>query len=296
MRLVSFVEKGDEQSARVGVMVHDSRRDYVLDLRRVDRRIPAEMNAFLEAGEAALALARQAVENAAAAPGEALRSPDAITICAPVPRPGKILCLGHNYSDHIGIGRTAPAEFPNIFCKTVNTVIGPGAPIVIPPVTEQVDYEAELAVVMGKRAVRVPEERAFEYVTGYTIFNDVSARDYQKRTSQWMLGKCFDTFGPMGPVLVTADEIPDPHALELSLTLNGLELQRTSTRQMIFSIPYLIAYISAVMTLEPGDLISTGTPAKTDLAKSIPPFMKPGDEVCVQISKIGQLINPITAG
>ena len=166
----------------------------------------------------------------------------------------------------------------------------------IPAVTEQVDYEAELAVVIGKRAVRVPEERAFEYVAGYTIFNDVSARDYQKRTSQWMLGKCFDTFGPMGPVLVTADEIPDPHDLELSLTLNGLELQRTSTRQMIFSIPYLIAYISAVMTLEPGDLISTGTPAKTELAKSIPPFMKPGDEVCIRISRIGELINPVTAG
>jgi 2-keto-4-pentenoate hydratase/2-oxohepta-3-ene-1,7-dioic acid hydratase in catechol pathway len=123
----------------------------------------------------------------------------------------------------------------------------------------------------------------------------VSARDYQKRTSQWMMGKSFDTFGPMGPALVTTDEIPDPHDLELALTLNGLEMQRTHTRNMIFTIPYLIAYLSDVMTLEPGDVISTGTPAKTSLAQSVPPFIKPGDSVRIHIERIGELVNPVVA-
>ena len=135
-------------------------------------------------------------------------------------------------------------------------------------------------------------EHTLEFVAGYTIFNDVSARDYQKRTSQWMIGKSFDTFGPMGPALVTADEIPDPHYLELSLTLNGLEMQRTNTGNMIFSIPFVIAYLSAVMTLEPGDVISTGTPAKTELPRSLPPFMKPGDTVRIAMEKLGDAGQP----
>ena len=195
----------------------------------------------------------------------------------------------------MGIGKTEPPEFPTFFCKTANTVIGPGQAIVIPRVTSQVDYEAELAVVIGKRARHVAQEHALDFVAGYTIFNDVSARDYQKRTSQWMIGKSFDTFGPMGPALVTADEIPDPHRLELSLTLNGQEMQRTNTGNMIFSIPFVIAYLSAVMTLEPGDVISTGTPAKTELARNLPPFMKPGDTVRIAVEKIGELVNPVVA-
>ena len=211
-------------------------------------------------------------------------------------QPGKIVCLGHNYFDHMGIGKTEPPEYPTFFCKTANTVIGPGQAIVIPRVTSQVEYEAELAVVIGKRARHVAQAHALEFVAGYTIFNDVSARDYQKRTSQWMIGKSFDTFGPMGPALVTADEIRDPHCLELSLTLNGLEMQRTNTGNMIFSIPFVIAYLSAVMTLEPGDVISTGTPAKTELARSLPPFMKPGDTVRIAVEKIGELVNIVVAG
>lgn len=218
-----------------------------------------------------------------------------VILLAPIPRPGKIICIGHNYDDHLGIGRTEPEEFPNFFCKTVNTVIGHQQPIVIPQVTTQVDYEAELAVVIGKQARHVAQEKALEYVAGYTIFNDVSARDYQKRTNQWMLGKSFDTFGPMGSALITTDEIADPHNLDLVLTLNGKEMQRTNTRHMIFTIPFMIAYLSQVMTLEPGDVISTGTPAKTELAKSLPPFMKAGDVVSIYIEKVGQLTNPIVA-
>lgn len=163
----------------------------------------------------------------------------------------------------------------------------------LPPESDQIDYEAELAVVIGRRARRVREADALSYAAGYTILNDVSARDYQNRTSQWMLGKCFDTFGPMGPALVTADEIPDPQMLDLRLTLNGLELQCTNTRLMIFQVPFLIAYLSSVMTLEPGDIISTGTPAKTEAAKTVAPFMHDGDVVTIRIEGLGELSNPV---
>jgi acylpyruvate hydrolase len=292
MQLVSFLSNS-EAAARVGALIRQPHQSYIVDLNHAAADIPAQMIAFLDAGETALEMARRVLDFP---PGRALIPIEAVTLLAPVPRPGKIICLGHNYSDHIGIGRTAPAEYPNFFDKTANTVTGPGMSIIIPPVTQQVEYEAELAVVIGKRAYRVEQENAYDYVAGYTIFNDVSARDYQKRTSQWMLGKCFDTFGPMGPALVTTDEIPDPHDLDLSLTLNGQELQRAHTGNMIFTIPYMIAYLTAVMTLEPGDLISTGTPAKTELAQTLPPFMHPGDEVRIQISKIGELVNPIAAG
>ena len=258
MHLITF---SHHNRGRLGAMVTLDGRGYVLDLGLARPDLPSEMNEFLQLGETALTSARQAL----ASPDRSWLVPRAdVTLLAPVPRPGKIICLGHNYSDHMGIGKTEPPEYPTFFCKTVNTVIGPGQAIVIPRVTSQVDYEAELAVVIGKRARHVAQEHALDFVAGYTIFNDVSARDYQKRTSQWMIGKSFDTFGPMGPALVTADEIPDPHRLELSLTLNGLEMQRTNTANMIFSIPFVIAYLSAVMTLEPGDVISTGTPAKTE--------------------------------
>ena len=289
MKLVTFSHQG---GIRIGALVSREAQACVLDLSRAQPDLPRDMLGLLNAGETALARVRRAV----ASLDERYLVPEAqVALLAPIPRPGKIICLGHNYYDHMGQDRTAPADYPTIFDKTVNTVIGPRQPIVIPPVTQQVDYEAELAVVIGKPAKHAAQERALEFVAGYTIFNDVSARDYQKRTSQWMLGKSFDTFGPMGPALVTADEIPDPHGLELVLTLNGLEMQHTNTRNMIFSIPYLIAYLSEVMLLEPGDLISTGTPGKTELAKSVSPFMKPGDEVRVYIEKIGELINPLVA-
>lgn len=291
MHLVTF--SLSDGKPRLGALVAKDGQKLVLDLQKAEPRLPGSMMDLLQGGEPALALARTALQSL---PPAALFPCGAeLTLYAPIPRPGKIVCLGHNYYDHMGIGRTAPAEFPTIFGKTANTVIGPGQPICIPPETEQVDYEAELAVVIGRKARRVPQERAYEYVAGYTIFNDVSARDYQKRTSQWMLGKAFDTFGPMGPALVTTDEIPDPHNLGLSLMVNGQELQRTSTANMIFSIPYLIAYLTAVMTLDPGDLISTGTPAKTELAKTIPPFIKAGDCVTAWIEGIGELTNPVKA-
>lgn len=289
MRLVSFV---DQRRARIGGLVERAGQAFVLDFARANAELPSEMGAFLALGEPALAAARRA---AAEPDGAWLLPRSDVTLLAPVPRPGKLVCLGHNYYDHMGIGKTEPPEYPTFFCKTNNTIIGPDQPIVIPHVTAQVDYEAELAVVIGRRTRHVPQEEALAYVAGYTLFNDVSARDYQKRTSQWMIGKSFDTFGPMGPALVAADEIPDPHCLSLSLTLNGREMQRTNTSNMIFSIPFVIAYLSEVMTLEPGDVISTGTPAKTDLARSLPPYMKAGDMVSIAVEKIGVLANPVVA-
>ena len=285
MRLVTFTHSN--AAPRLGALIEN---DGVVDLQRCEPNLPGDMLAFLAAGQAAMDLARRALKAPAA---DMIMALSAVTLLAPLARPGKMLCLGHNYYGHLGAGETRPAEFPTIFGKTSNTIVGPGQAVVLPPESDTIDYEAELAVVIGRRARRVSEADALAYVAGYTILNDVSSRDYQNRTSQWMLGKCFDTFGPLGPALVTADEIPDPHVLELSLTLNGLEMQRTNTRNMIFSIPYLVAYLSAVMTLEPGDIISTGTPAKTEAAKTVAPFMHAGDVVTIRIDGLGELSNPI---
>ncbi len=289
MQLVTFSYQGQ---SHLGVRVKRGDRRYVIDLHAAQPDLPEEMIAFLNAGEQARQLAQQAVDTA---PDRALLPEEDVRLLAPVTRPGKIICLGHNYFDHMGVGRTEPPEFPTFFCKTVNTVVGTGEPIVLPKVSEQVDYEAELAVIIGRRARHVAIDRALDFVAGYSIFNDVSARDYQKRTSQWMIGKSFDTFGPFGPALVTTDEIPNPHELELTLTLNDLERQHTNTRHMIFSIPMLIAYLSEVMTLEAGDVISTGTPAKINGEPGLPIFMKPGDTVTLRIEKIGELISPVVA-
>ncbi len=289
MQLVTFSYQGQ---ARLGARVMRDGRRYVIDLPAAQPDLPHEMIALLNAGERALQLARQLVDTT---PDGFLRPEEDVRLLAPVPRPGKIICLGHNYFDHMGLGRTEPPEFPTFFCKTVNTIIGSGEPIVLPRVSEQVDYEAELAVIIGRRARRVSIDQALDFVAGYSIFNDVSARDYQKRTSQWMIGKSFDAFGPFGPALVTTDEIPNPYELELTLRLNDLERQHTNTRHMIFSIPLLIAYLSEVMTLEPGDVISTGTPAKINGEPGVPIFMKPGDTVTIRIEKIGELINPVVA-
>ena len=195
----------------------------------------------------------------------------------------------------MGKDRPEPPEFPTFFCKTGNTVIGPGEPIVIPPETAKADFEAELMVVIGRRARRVAERDAWAYIAGYTVFNDVSACDYQKRTSQWMIGKSFDTFGPMGPALVTADEVPDTHALDLALTLNGELRQKTNTRHMIFPIPFLIAALSAVLTLEAGDVIATGTPDRIPQAPGKPEYLQPGDVLRITLEKVGELENSVIA-
>ena len=283
MRLVTFRHADRE---RIGVQLESQ----ILDLSRVSAGIPTDMKTFLSRGESALTQTCEAL----ASVKEAWLLPESdVTLLAPIPRPDKILCIGHNYAGHIGIGKTELPEYPNLFCKTVNTITAHNQSIVIPPASKQVDFEAELMAVIGKRAYQVTEEEAKSCIAGYTIFNDVSARDYQKRTSQWMLGKSFDTFGPMGQALVTTDEVPDPYMLDLELTVNGVPQQRVNTRDMIFSVPYLISYISQVMTLEVGDVIATGTPSKLPEFAEPKRFLQAGDVVEIKIEKLGTLRNTV---
>jgi 2-keto-4-pentenoate hydratase/2-oxohepta-3-ene-1,7-dioic acid hydratase in catechol pathway len=211
----------------------------------------------------------------------------------PILRPGKIICVGRNYAEHARErGAEVPAR-PIYFLKSNNTICGPGDPIRVPSNSKQVDYEAELAVVMGKGGKQIPEEKAYEHIAGYMILNDVSARDMQAADKQWFRGKSCDTFAPIGPWIVTTEEIPDPHILRISLTLNGQTMQDSSTGNMIFKIPYLVSYLSQSLTLEPGDIISTGTPEGIGAGRTPPVFLKSGDTVSIAIEKIGTLTNPV---
>ena len=287
MKFVTFAYRGE---THIGALVVKSQCNFIFDFNGALPSLPTDMTEFLKAGEATWTLAK----NALATADERCFVPETEVIpMSPVPRPGKIICLGHNYCDHTS--SAARPEYPTFFAKYTNVIIGPQQPIVYPRVSIQMDYEAELAVVIGKRARYVTEAHALEYVFGYTIFNDVTARDYQNRTSQWTLGKSFDTFGPMGPVLITADEIPDPGHLDLALTLNGQEMQHSNTSNFIFPIPFVIAYLTQAITLEPGDVIATGTPSGIGSMRQPPVFMKPGDEVRVRIEKIGELVNTVVA-
>jgi 2-keto-4-pentenoate hydratase/2-oxohepta-3-ene-1,7-dioic acid hydratase in catechol pathway len=214
---------------------------------------------------------------------------------APLPRPPKVICIGLNYRDHAAETKLAIPEVPTVFSKYSTSVTGHGAPIVLPKNSAKPDYEAEFAFVIGKGGRHIPEHAWRDHVFGYTIVNDVSARDFQMATSQWMMGKTFDTFAPMGPVIVTADEIADPHNLRITLRLNGEVLQDSNTSNLIFGIGKLIAFLSSVFTLESGDVISTGTPAGVGFARKPPVWLKPGDEVAVEVEGIGTLINPVIA-
>ncbi len=311
MRLVTF-ETGGE--VRFGAL----QGDYIVDLVEADRAsrrmqnqassgldpaaFPTSVLDFLNAGEAARQRAAQAL--AFAQDPENLRAlvrvgsavaPSQVRFLPPVPRPGKIFCLGRNYREHAAeMGGEAP-EYPMLFAKFANTLIGHGQPIVLPAVSDKVDYEAELAVVIGRRGHNISEETALDYVAGYSVFNDVSVRDWQKRTLQWLQGKTFDGTGPMGPALVTRDEVKDPHALGIALRLNGQVMQCANTSQFIFPIPAVIHYISQIATLEPGDVIATGTPSGVGFARKPPVFLKAGDMVEVEIESIGVLRNAVAA-
>lgn len=212
---------------------------------------------------------------------------------APVPRPGKLICIGLNYRDHAAESNMAIPERPVVFSKFVTAVIAPGEAVIIPATSKQVDYEAELAVIIGRRAKNVSANRALDYVLGYTVFNDVSARDFQFADGQWQRGKSCDTFAPMGPKIVTADVIPDPHKLSIKLRLNGKTMQDSNTDQLIFGVPELIAFLSETITLEPGDVIATGTPPGVGFARKPPVFLKAGDVMEVEIEGLGTLNSPV---
>lgn len=220
---------------------------------------------------------------------------EAVTLLPPI-MPGKIICLGLNYRRHAEEANMALPETPVIFTKAQTSVIADGEAIVLPKMAaDEVDYEAELAVVIGRRAQHVRRDEALEYVGGYTCANDVSARDLQMRTSQWVLGKMLDTFCPLGPALVTADEVPNPNALAIGCRLNGETMQASTTQDMIFDIPFTIEYLSSLMTLQPGDVILTGTPEGVGFSRTPPVFLRPGDVVEIEIEGLGVLRNPVEA-
>ena len=205
----------------------------------------------------------------------------------------KIICVGHNYREHmLEMGREVP-KYPVLFAKFANAIIGPEDDIPYYPISEQLDYEAELAFIVGKKARNVSEEDALNYVAGYTIANDVTYRDIQRRTIQWLQGKTVDGSAPMGPWIITADDLTDPSGLEISLSVNGEERQRSNTENLVFTVPKLVAFLSSLMTLEPGDIVLTGTPGGVGVAREPQAFLKEGDVVRIEIERIGVLENKV---
>lgn len=279
MRLVSVAAGGQE---RPGVVVPGpDGEDRVLGLG--DGSTPL---AELLADGAALAAAREAAGEAEA--GALPRLAD-VRLAPPV-RPGKVLCLGYNYRGHVEEGTDGAAPpYPNVFVKTANTICGPRDRVVMPPAATDVDYEGEIAVVIGRRAWRVAEADAMAHVAGYTLFDDVSDRGWQHRASQWALGKSVDGFGPLGPWVVTTDEVPDLAGRTLEVERDGVLTVRSSTDAMVYPVPYLVHYLSQVVTLEPGDVISTGTPARTAEAQAAHVPLAHGDTVTVRVTGLGQL-------
>jgi 2-keto-4-pentenoate hydratase/2-oxohepta-3-ene-1,7-dioic acid hydratase in catechol pathway len=268
MRLVTFIPPGG--SAQAGVV----KGNQVFGLGRDMISVCAS-----GAGEAAV-------------PGYDLSS---VRLLSPIPRPPKFICVGLNYRDHAAEARLEIPKVPTIFNKFTNVVIGPGEPIVLPKVSRKPDYEAEFAFVIGPGGRYISAADAMNHVFGYTIVNDVSARDFQGASSQWLMGKTFDTFAPTGPWIVTKDEIPDPHALDITLEIGGEILQKSNTCELIFKLPELIEYISQVVTLEAGDIVATGTPAGVGFARNPRRWLQPGEEVIVRIQGIGELRNPVVA-
>jgi 2-keto-4-pentenoate hydratase/2-oxohepta-3-ene-1,7-dioic acid hydratase in catechol pathway len=266
--------------------------EYV-EVQAADPSSPSSVRALLALGAEWLRKAWDALPS-----GAVRHNPATATHLAPVPDPRKIVCLGLNYRDHATESGMEPPSEPVLFSKYPTALIGHGGQIVLPPVSDQVDYEAELVIVVGRGGRNIPIERAMEHVGGYAVGHDVSARDWQlnKPGKQWMAGKTFDTFAPVGPMLVTPDEVPDPNALGIRLRLNGKTMQESNTKEFIFKVDYVIAYLSRIFTLEPGDLIFTGTPPGVGMARKPPVWLKPGDVTEVEIDGLGTLRNTVVAG
>jgi len=301
MRLVTFA--GPDGGSRLGAVSGDR----VVDLERADRhpssgvRPPglqpgcfADMIAFIAAGDAALAHARRLVEavGRTGGPADAVAALADVVLRAPVERPEKIIGVGLNYRDHCReIGREIPADI-RTFGMFANALVGHGAPVVLPSSSAEMDWEAELVVVIGRPGKYIEAADALGHVAGYAVGNDVSARDHQRADPQAMRAKSGDTHSPLGPWIVTADEIPDPAGLAISLSVNGVEKQRSNTAEMVFSVAEIVAFMSRFFTLKPGDLIFTGTPAGVGMGRKPPEWLRPGDRLDVTIERIGTLSNP----
>ena len=311
MRLVTFEFQG---RTRLGALqdgrVVDLNRGYavllatggVVDFQgQADRDLPANMLGFLEAWNVSLpkakdvlAFARDVQRDGPVA--QAIWHPSqAVRLRAPILNPRKIICLGLNYRDHAKETKQEIPPEPALFSKYATAIIGPDDPILLPSVSREVDYEAELAFIVARRGRHISKSQALDYVAGYTVFHDVSARDYQIRKpgGQWMLGKTFDTFAPMGPALVTQEDLPDPHVLDIRMMVNGETLQSSNTRNLVFTVQDIVAYCSHVFTLEPGDVIATGTPGGVGFARKPPRFLKEGDVAVAEVQGIGALRNPV---
>ncbi len=285
MRIVNFKKKG---VATLGVR----RGKEVVDLSIADKSLPRDLRGLLTAGKGALAQAKRAARDA---PKRAvIRPPRAIL--PPIPNPGKIICVGLNYSDHAAEAGLKPPDFPILFLRVPSSVVGHGQPIIRPKASKHFDYEAEMVAVIGRRGRNIPKSKALDYVAGYSVANEGSIRDYQMRSSQWTLGKNFDKTGAWGPDFVTADELPKGgKGLKIETRLNGRVLQSSSTSNMIFDTKTLVSVASSVMTLEPGDIILTGTPSGVGFVRKPPIFMKAGDVCVIELEGIGLLRNPVGA-
>jgi 2-keto-4-pentenoate hydratase/2-oxohepta-3-ene-1,7-dioic acid hydratase in catechol pathway len=297
MKLVRFSTNG--QSPRVGVLQGDRIADLQASLaaslarRGVVRAqdiaatlVPASTREFLEGGAA--------TQDAIAAITEWVTVPAASArLHAPIADPGKFICIGLNYRDHAEeTGNAIPKE-PPIFAKWSNAILDPGEPILRPRGSKQLDWEVELGVVIGRPARYVAREQALDYVWGYTIINDASARDFQMLTSQWMAGKIFETAAPIGPYIADRTEVPDPHTLTLKTFVNGKQVQNGNTKTFIFDVRYLVSYLSGLITLMPGDVIATGTPPGVGLGMKPPVYLNAGDVVRMEITGLGALENPV---
>lgn len=307
MKLINFLKDGHTRAgAIVGDQVVDLNYAYQAQLKAEGKYryeviakafVPSTTDELYQGGKESLRLAEEAVkfilENPLSFNKQVLHDKADVKIEAPVLKPGKIICVGHNFRKHIQeMGRDLPSH-PVIFAKFANTILGPQDDIPFYPISDQLDYEAEFTFVVGKQARNVSEEEALDYVAGYTITNDVTYRDIQRRTLQWLQGKSVDGTAPMGPYLVTADEIGDPAGLNMTLRVNGEIRQSTNTDDFVFNVPKLVSFLSSLMTLEPGDVVLTGTPGGVGVAMDPPAFLKEGDVVTIEVDKIGTLENKV---
>lgn len=274
-------------------------QDKIIDLpslfaKQNTSEFPKDVLQLIQSGDSGTALVRAAIEAANGDFGDAALDMVSVTVLPPIPNPPKVFCIGRNYAEHAKEAGFEMSPLPIMFHRFANTLIGDGASILFPKVSEQLDWEGELAVVIGKpHRGQIAKEDAMDHVFGYTAFNDVTVRDYQFRTTQYIAGKNFRTSGPLGPVIVTKDDIPDPHDLKLTTHVNGRQTQSDTTASMYFDVPYIINHLSEFIDLEAGDVIAMGTPAGVGFKQKPPVFLKPGDVVTVELEGVGKLTNTV---
>ena len=283
MRLVTFAEDGVE---KIGVRVGED----VFDVTKASEAFGGDMIGVIKGGSAA----KEALKTAAAS--TQARPLSSVKLLPPIPRPGKILCIGRNYAAHAAEGGAAPPTYPEVFVRFPSSLIAHGDPLVLPKASEKFDFEGELVMVIAKTGRHVAESDALDMIYGWSLFNDGSVRDYQRKASQWTMGKNFDGTGAFGPDIVTADEVtPGGVGLQLQTRVSGETMQNANTRDLIFPIAKLIWHLTEVMTLEAGDIVVTGTPEGVGYARTPPRFMVPGDTVDIEVEQVGVLSNPVIA-